>query len=100
MNVLESHRMNGKSICCSISLGHISLPSTHFSGALCLSLTPAPASFSGCFLAPAAIAGSNCVKLQHMQEKAFEFGRAFVAQAAVPDVPSEIWMEVSGTTWT
>lgn len=71
---------------------------TFFWSTLCLTLTPAPASFSGCFPAPAAIAASNCVKLQHTQEKAFEFGRAFIAQAAVPDVPSEIWMEVTWTT--
>lgn len=65
-----------------------------------MSLTPAPASFIGCFLAPATIAGSSCVKPQHTQERAFEFGRAFIAPAAVPDVPSEIWMEVSWTAWT
>lgn len=80
------------------------LPGIHFSSfhaffwrTLHLTLTPAPASFSGCFLAPAALAGSNSVKLQH-KEKGFELGRAFIAPAVVPDIPSEIWMEVSWTT--
>lgn len=73
---------------------------TFFWRTLHLTLSPAPASFGGCFLAAVTVAGSSCVQLQHTPEKAFELGRAFIAQAAVPDVPSEIWMEVSWTTWT